>query len=247
MFTPLAIDVPYERTPWATLSLILLMGGATALADPAVPEGLEPLLLTPRDFEPHQLLTSLFLHAGSAHLIGNALYLWVFGRYVEDRIGPLRLVLLFVLFGIAASITYLWGNDGLPALGASGAISGLMTLTLFQAPGAGMVVGLGWLPWFSHRPPVWFLVGPWVLLEVLAVHGLPDGIAHTAHVGGALAGCLTAWLLRGEWLRRTAWHFPRERDGGASTSPRFRELESSESMWKAILEQQQKQRKVRGD
>jgi membrane associated rhomboid family serine protease len=247
VFTPLSIDVPYSRIPWACLVLIGLMVGATVLASGAEADDVAPYLLTPGNVEPWQPLTSLFLHADTWHLCFNALYLWVFGRYVEDRVGPARFVLLFVLFGLVADAAYLWWGQGLPALGASGAIAGMMTLALFQAPRAGMLVSLGWIPWMSQRPPVWLLVGLWLVNEILFLRDLSDGVAHAAHLGGAFAGCLAAWVLRASWLKETGWHFPREPNGGARVSAGFHELMSGEAAWKAIYERMRRQREMRGE
>ena len=242
MFTPVAIDLPTSRFPWATLGLVALMGIGTAWVYES-PEAVWPYVLTPWDVQPWQFLTSLFLHLDVLHFVFNAIYLWVFGRYVEDRLGPGRFAILFLLLGSAASGVYLARGEGLPALGASGAIAGLMALTLFQAPRAAMVVAWG----SAAKPPVWVIVGFWLAVEIFKLGGLPDGIAHSAHVGGALAGCLAAWCLRSQRLANTGWHFPREPEGGLRHSAAYEKLTGEESMWKAIYERKRMEREMRGE
>jgi membrane associated rhomboid family serine protease len=243
VFTPLSIESEYERVPWATLTFLLLMAGGTTWAASATYEELAPFLFTPTDVQPWQSLTSLFLHADWRHFFGNALSLWVFGRYVEERLGPARFAVLVIAFGYFADAFDLLRGASLPSLGASGAIAGLMTLTLFQAPRARLSTNLAW--WLPRRldMSVWIYVGLWLVLELWAAsHARDSGVAHGAHLGGALAGCLAAWALRSRRLKGTRWWFPRELGGGAKGAESYERLMQSEAMWRTIHEHQRRRR-----
>ena len=151
------------------------------------------------------LLTSMFMHGGWMHLLGNMLFLWVFGDNVEDRLGHGRYVAFYLLGGIIASLihvftTVLFGGDPLvPCLGASGAISAVLA-------------GYLWL--FPHRSvwvlmlriimpvPAWVVIGVWFLFQLLNGMGVlggdsqaGGGVAYAAHIGGFLAGLVLIFVM----------------------------------------------------
>jgi membrane associated rhomboid family serine protease len=236
VFHPIGLDLEFDRRPVALVSLLALLFAIWLAAIRVPAEALAPFLLRPDDLRPWQVVTSALLHLDGWHLLGNGLYLWVFGRYVEDRLGPWRFLGLFVLFATAGAFAYLWKGDGLPMLGASGAIAGLMGLVLFAAPKAGVRVSLGIWRTDRWRPPVWFLLGLWIAGNVSGAFGEPIGVAYTAHLGGFLAGCLTAGALRAPALRSTGWRLPRERSGGERHSPAYEEMLRGEATWRTIEE-----------
>lgn len=161
-------------------------------------------------------LLSMFLHGGWMHIIGNMLFLWVFGDNIEDRLGHLRFVLFYLLAGYAATFAHAWANpaSGLPAIGASGAISGVLGAYLFLHPKARIVTVLilGIFIRFIQVPawvylPIWFLLQ---LLPGLASLGATNaaeagGVAWFAHIGGFVAGPLLLLLLGGPRRAAPVW------------------------------------------
>jgi len=151
------------------------------------------------------LLTSMFLHGGVAHLIGNMLYLGIFGDNVEDRLGHLRYLAFYLLAGVGAGLAqaYLQPLSTIPAVGASGAISGVLGAFLVLFPYARVVALVPLLFFF----PVWELpaalyLGFWFLMQLtngtltLAQAGETGGVAWWAHVGGFVVGMALAPVLR---------------------------------------------------
>lgn len=147
------------------------------------------------DFWP--FLTSMFLHGGWAHILGNMWTLWIFGDNVEDRMGPGRFLAFYLLTGLAAGLTHWFTNvdSTVPTVGASGAIAGVLGAYFLLFPRAQIVVmfPILFLPFFFVVPAVTYLLF-WIVSQVLggAISGLrPDdvgGIAFWAHVGGFAAG-----------------------------------------------------------
>jgi membrane associated rhomboid family serine protease len=147
------------------------------------------------------LITSMFMHGGWAHLIGNMLYLFIFGDNVEDRTGKLRFVLFYVITGIVAAMahvgaTYLFGGDmRVPMIGASGAISGVLGAYLVLFPRKRVRVILIRI---LTSVPAWVAVGVWFAFQILnglgALGGASGGVAYAAHVGGFVAGMGLIWL-----------------------------------------------------
>src|SRR2546425_12234712 len=169
--------------------------------------GLVPkrLLTDPQPWELVTPFTSMFLHGGWAHLLGNMLALYVFGDNVEDRLGSGPYLLFYLLCGLVASFAHIALNptSAIPTVGASGAISGVLSAYLLFFPSARVItlVPIFFLPWFVEVPAVIF-IGFWfvsqllngVLTVVAGVQAL-GGVAWWAHVGGFLAGLIFAPLL----------------------------------------------------
>src|SRR5512138_21131 len=142
-------------------------------------------------------LTTIFLHAGVVHLVSNMWFLWIFGDNVEDRMGPVRFLGFYLLSGIAAGLVHTWTNSHsmVPAVGASGAIAGVLGAYIVLYPRA-RIETVAWLvfwPIFFELPAViyvlfWFVVqllnGTAALLEPEQM----GGVAWWAHVGGFVAG-----------------------------------------------------------
>src|SRR5262245_55846834 len=161
------------------------------------------------------LLTSMFLHGGWLHIIGNMWTLWIFGDNVEDRMGPVRFVIFYLLCGLAAGLVHWFTNPDstMPTVGASGAIAGVMGAYFFLFPYARIIVMVPILffPFFFEVPAVIYL-GFWALSQVfsgalsLASTREVGGIAWWAHVGGFTAGIVLHFFFirRGHAYRRPA-------------------------------------------
>ncbi len=136
----------------------------------------------------------MFLHGGLLHLISNMWSLYIFGDNVEDRLGPLRYLLFYLLCGLSSGLTHLLFNlsSNVPAIGASGALAGVMGAYFLLYPGAKILtlVPVLFIPLFFEIPAFFFL-GLWIVLQVvnaLFSHGEASGIAWWAHIGGFAAG-----------------------------------------------------------
>lgn len=148
------------------------------------------------------ILTSMFMHGGLMHLLGNMLYLWIFGDNVEDRLGHFRYLIFYLAGGVVASLAHLLTNPGsqIPTVGASGAIGAVLGAYLVLFPQSRIVTLLP-LGFFIHLTvvPAIFVLGLWFVLQlfsgVLSLGG-PDvgGVAFWAHIGGFLAGMLMGRL-----------------------------------------------------
>ncbi len=153
--------------------------------------------------------TSMFMHASWAHILGNMLFLWIFGNNVEDAMGHLRFLVFYLCAGLAATIlqtlvTLQTAGDAaasVPNLGASGAIAGVLGAYFILLPWAKVLTLVGIFP--LHIPAIFFL-GIWFVLQALegnlALHS-PDsggGVAVFAHIGGMVFGALTvrAFIVR---------------------------------------------------
>ncbi len=146
------------------------------------------------------LLTSMFMHGGIAHLLGNMWFLWIFGDNVEDRMGHARYLSFYLLTGLVASMSHVAMNlhgpgSMIPSLGASGAISGVMGAYLALCPNRQVRVMLLRIVTVI---PGYMAVGLWFLFQLISGIGLigggsqESGVAYAAHIGGFVAGVLLA-------------------------------------------------------
>lgn len=149
------------------------------------------------------LLTSMFVHGGFMHLLGNMIYLWVFGNNIEDSLGHVRFILFYVLCGVAAALTQAFIDPGskLPMVGASGAISGVLAAYLVLHPQAKVTIFV-WLLIFIRfiQLPAGLVLGLWILFQVFnaaTADSQQGGVAWFAHIGGFFAGLVLLPLLRG--------------------------------------------------
>jgi len=156
------------------------------------------------------LFTSMFLHGGWLHLLGNMLFLYIFGDNVEDRLGHIRYFFFFILCGVLAVVTHLITNPSsrVPTIGASGAIAGVMGAYLFLFPYA-RVVTLIFVFFFIDiiEIPAFFFLAFWFILQFLngtmsvsSANAVSVGVAWWAHIGGFLAGILLLFVFG---VRRT--------------------------------------------
>jgi membrane associated rhomboid family serine protease len=149
------------------------------------------------------IFTSMFMHGGLVHLIGNMIYLWIFGDNVEDRLGSAAYLPFYLIGGVVASLTHLLTNPSseIPTVGASGAIAAVLGAYLVLFPASRIVTFIP-LRFFSRVTivPAIVLLGLWFALQlfegVLSLGG-PDvaGVAFWAHIGGFVAGMVMALLL----------------------------------------------------
>jgi len=203
---PLKDDVPSRSFPWVTIFLILLNSSAflwEVFLGSAAQGFIENYAVVPRSILSlglprfHTLLTSMFLHGGWGHIIGNMLYLWIFGDNVEDCLGRFRYLLFYLLCGIVASFAHIVTSAGstVPTIGASGAISGVLGGYLLLYPRAGVWTFI-FFGFFIRmiKVPAFLVLGFWILLQLLqGVASLPQadaggGVAWFAHIGGFFAG-----------------------------------------------------------
>jgi membrane associated rhomboid family serine protease len=148
------------------------------------------------------LLTAMFMHGGWLHLGGNMLYLWIFGDNVEDRFGPVRYLIFYLVAGLAATFAQYAVNpsSSIPNVGASGAIAGVLGAYLLMFPKARVDVLLGRQ---VVAMPAFIVLGFWIVLQLMSGVGSiaptsetadTGGVAYMAHVGGFVAGLVLAVL-----------------------------------------------------
>jgi membrane associated rhomboid family serine protease len=151
------------------------------------------------------VFTAMFMHAGWLHLGGNMLYLWIFGDNVEDKFGPVKFLIFYIVCGVAATLAqyYVSPHSRIPNVGASGAIAGTLGAYLLMFPHARVRVLL-----YNQivAMPAILVLGFWIVLQVLSGAGAlfataqsedVGGVAYMAHVGGFAAGLLLTFLFRG--------------------------------------------------
>jgi membrane associated rhomboid family serine protease len=174
-------------------------------------------------------LTSMFMHGGWLHLIGNMWFLWIFGNNVEDSMGHVRFIVFYVLCGLAAAAlqTFTDPSSIIPMVGASGAIGGVMGayVLLYPRVQVHMLVILGFYVTTIAVPAI-FMLGYWFVVQLLSgyvsIGAEGGGVAFWAHVGGFVAGALLVLVFRDPrllerhpyhgWNRQSpnrSWHRPR--------------------------------------
>lgn len=207
---PLGTDQQARRTPVATIGIVALTVAAflvevTVLrrADEATAARFEAALALSRaHFSWWQPVTYQFLHdPGSLwHLLGNMLFLWVFGAPVEGRLGRLGFLAFYLSGGAVAGLAHLALN-GAPVIGASGAVSAVTGAFIVLCPRARVAM----LLWFSIIPvPALLVVALYFVLDLFGALGARGGVAHLAHLGGTLYGVsVTAVLLATGLVKRT--------------------------------------------
>jgi membrane associated rhomboid family serine protease len=140
----------------------------------------------------YSFLTNIFLHGGWSHLLGNMLFLFIFGDNIEDRFGHIRYIFFYLICGIGASAVWLITeiNGTIPAVGASGAISGVLGAYFVLYPYARIrtLMGFGYFIRVI-RVPAWAMIGLWFIYQIL-LSFMPynSGVAYWAHIGGFIIG-----------------------------------------------------------
>ena len=186
--------------------------GKTRSGEEIIRPGLEPTPFTVYI----TLITSMFMHGGIGHILGNMLFLWIFGDNVEDRLGHLQYLLFYIIVGILASLAHvatcvLLKSDLLtPSLGASGAISGVMGAYLLFFPNNSVTVLIFR---FVTTVPAIVAVGLWFAMQLFSSFmelgaGEGGGVAYGAHIGGFIAGLPLAFFIDktlGEGKQNASW------------------------------------------
>lgn len=147
------------------------------------------------------IFTSMFMHAGWIHLLGNMLYLWIFGDNVEDSFGHAKFLIFYLLCGIAATFAQLvfTATSSVPNLGASGAIAGVLGayIVMFPRGQVRVMMGRGIIPM-----PALVVIGFWIVLQFVSGIGSisqsaeTGGVAYMAHIGGFIAGIVLTFIFR---------------------------------------------------
>jgi membrane associated rhomboid family serine protease len=171
--------------------------------------------MIPARFRMSTLITSMFLHGGWMHIIGNMWFLWIFGDNVEDILGKFKYVLFYLGCGAAAGLTHLAFNldSRIPTVGASGAIAGVMGAYLLKFPHSKITTLIPIFIFFTTVDiPAWIMLAYWFVIQlasgvgdIATMHVQRGGVAWFAHVGGFLAGVILIKIFRtNERYRRHA-------------------------------------------
>jgi len=165
---------------------------------PAIPQmpGPSPIWLT--------LFTAMFMHGGFAHILGNMLYLWIFGDNIEDNFGHLKFLIFYLACGLAAAFAQIALNPDsvIPTLGASGAIAGVLGayIVMFPHNRVRALLPLG-IIWTTVEVPALVMLGLWIVLQIFSQYTSSfqhseGGVAYMAHIGGFVSGLLLSFVLR---------------------------------------------------
>ena len=224
MFIPLKDDNPTFRFPYVTV-LFIALNILIFVFQMLSPEGLQHYVfqmgaipyeithftsiqvpgITRLPF-PLTLITAMFLHGGLLHLLGNMLYLWIFGNNIEDYLGSVKFFVFYFLAGLGASFAHILFNPNsqTPMIGASGAIAGVLGAYLILYPRAN-VMTLVFLFFFIRIVPIpaAIVLGFWFLLQMMNI-GMGGNVAWFAHIGGFLIGILLIRIYK-SWRRPKVW------------------------------------------
>jgi len=208
---PLRDVIPSRTVPVITVTLIVLNAVAwfyeISLPERQLAVFLQHYGVVPADFSPATLVTSMFLHGGWMHVIGNMWWLWIFGDNVEDRLGHGRFIIFYLLCGFAAAVGQMLMTpfSTLPTIGASGAIAGVMGAYFVLYPRS-RVLTLVPIFFFIQliEVPAVVLLGLWFGMQLLSAGtmavaetaGSQGGIAFMAHVAGFVVGVLGVFVFR---------------------------------------------------
>lgn len=209
---PLKDDNPTRKRPILTYALIIINFAifiGTLLAgtfDQSIEEfGMRPAeVLAGKQL--HTLFTSMFLHGGFLHIVGNMWYLWIFGDNIEDVLGRRKFMLFYLGAGLAASFVHAFSDptSTIPTIGASGAIAGVLGAYMLLYPWAKVYTAVifFFIPHLVMIPAA-LMIGFWFVLQVISasvlwVAGTTTGVAYWAHIGGFLAGML---LILPVWIK----------------------------------------------
>jgi membrane associated rhomboid family serine protease len=211
---PVGTNLSLKNIPWATIGLLLTnwlvfaaFRGTSYRTEIWIAQH---FCVIPGDLVPWTLVTSMFFHANTVHLLGNSLYLWVFGAFVEDKLGWRAYLFLYLFTGMAAGLIHSAmaglfdrGHLFVPSLGASGAISGVMGIYLYRCyySKIRLLIILFLRPMRVEVPAPVVMVA-WFLRDFVggidSIRGIESNVAFWAHVGGFLAGVGTSRYLRYE-------------------------------------------------
>ena len=207
---PLRDIIPSRTTPFITVTIIVLNAVAW-LFEVALPSDVLPLFLqvygfVPADFHATTLITSMFLHGGWMHVLGNMWYLWIFGDNVEDRLGHGRFIVFYLLCGIIAALGQMAidPSSTLPTSGASGAIAGVMGAYFVLYPRSRVLTLVALVIfWEIIEVPAILLLGFWFVMQLFNAGAIAvsastggGGVAFAAHVAGFATGLVGVFVFR---------------------------------------------------
>jgi membrane associated rhomboid family serine protease len=170
--------------------------------------------LVPDQLHLSALVTSMFLHGGWLHLIGNMWFFWVFGSHIEDAIGSAKFLLFYLLSGIASAVVQFFTSFGspIPTIGASGAIAGIMGAFLLLYPRVRVVTLVFIIVFITIELPAALMLIYWFAIQLLSglssfgsISASSGGVAWFAHVGGFLFGLLLIRLFAPNRTRYSHW------------------------------------------
>ena len=207
---PLRDVIPSRTFPFFTISFIVLNTIAFLFEQTLSGAALEQFVhvwgVVPARLAPITIVTSMFLHAGWGHFLGNMLFLWIFGDNVEDRLGHARFVAFYFLCGIAAVFAHVYMNptSRIPTIGASGAIAGVLGGYFVLYPHSRVLALLPlFIIWEIIEVPAILFLGMWFLMQFLYVGVAAvktgsegGGVAFWAHIAGFVAGMGGVLVLR---------------------------------------------------
>lgn len=228
---PLRDVNPTEKFPFFTVALIVTCTLVFIREISLPPSELDALIkhygLVPSVFLNSSLpfvdrlipvFTSMFLHGGFTHLIGNMLFLWIFGNNIEDRLGHFRFLIFYFLCGIAAAFAQVAASatSNAPMIGASGAIAGILGAYLILFPGARIITLVIFFYFITIQEiPAFILIGIWFLLQFMnslgSLAGVQTGVAYFAHIGGFIAGIILIYIFPKRRSRQSIY-FPEDYD-----------------------------------
>jgi membrane associated rhomboid family serine protease len=206
---PVSDVIPSRTTPYVTIGLIgintLAFLYELQLSDASLQQMVLELGVIPAAFSWPTVVTSMFLHGGWLHFLGNMLYLWIFGDNVEDRLGHGAYVLFYLGCGAAAALGQVAVHPGspVPMVGASGAIAGVMGAYFVLYPRSRVLTAV-FVVFFMDliEIPAIFFLGIWFLMQLfsgvgsLGLYEADAGVAFWAHIAGFVAGTTTGMIVR---------------------------------------------------
>lgn len=194
MIIPYSVDLAHDRSPfanWAIIAVTVLLSAATLanMEDGELP--LTLILFRGDAFQPVQLIGNLFTHASFGHLIGNMIFLFCFGNAVNGRMPHWLFVPFYFACGVCANLAWLACGDGEAAIGASGAVMGILgaTIMLYPSNHISIFYWFGFVFAGSFALPVVLVGGVYILFDLFGAMSRTDSaVAFIAHLGGAAAG-----------------------------------------------------------
>ncbi len=236
MIIPWCVDVPQDRWPvvnWliiATAMCVFVLqiaeavqapSSSTAAAGPEAVPGIAGALML-NGWGLRGLLGHMWVHGDLLHLLGNMWFLWIFGNAVCAKVGNLRYLTLYILLGVAAAVAHLLFDSG-PAIGASGAINGVvgMYLVLFYENS----ITCYWAPiliyWHQFTVSSFWMILLWLIFDIWGAVRGGSGVAYFAHLGGFAAGFgVTLYLCQKDWItmeryEKSLWQWWQQRQAGS--------------------------------
>ena len=173
----------------------------TGASESLIDFGGGPIAIQCPDVQYLSLFTSMFMHGGLIHFGGNMLFLWTFGDNIEQKFGKIKYLAIYLMWGVVAGLVHIYGDASspIPAVGASGAISGILGAYLVLYPRARILTLIGYF--FIHIQARWFLP-MWLVLQNLLPFFIGGfgvaggGVAYLAHIGGFVIGLITALVYK---------------------------------------------------